>query len=70
MLHRRDGARFPTDVTLGIQEIEFNLGFIRPDNLVSQGLRVFRCLFDKHQVGFHVCFTEDWLSFCHSTMIA
>ena len=44
MLHRRDGAMFPPDVTLGIQAKEFNLGFIRPDNLVSHGLRVFRCL--------------------------
>jgi hypothetical protein len=35
MLHRRDGARFPPDVTLGIQAKEFNLGFIRPENHVS-----------------------------------
>ena len=34
MLHRRDGARFPPDVTLGIQAKEFNLGFIRPENHV------------------------------------
>ena len=44
MLPRRDGARFPPDVTLGIQAKEFNLGFIRPANLVSHGLRIFRCL--------------------------
>ena len=44
MLHRRDGARFPLDVTLGIQAKEFNLGFIRPENLVSLGVRVFMCL--------------------------
>jgi hypothetical protein len=31
-------------VALGIQAKEFNLGFIRPDNIVSHGLRVFRCL--------------------------
>ena len=37
MLHRRDGARFPPDVTLAIQAKEFNLGFIRPENLVSHG---------------------------------
>ena len=43
--HRmRDGARFPPDVTLGIQAKKFNLGFIRPENLVSHGLRVFMCL--------------------------
>ena len=47
MLHRRDGARFPPDVTLGIQAKEFNLGFIRPENLVSHGLRVFRCLLEN-----------------------
>jgi hypothetical protein len=42
MLHRKDGigqvmssAWFPPDVML-----EFNLGFIRPENLVSHGLRV------------------------------
>jgi hypothetical protein len=27
-------------MTLGIQAKEFNLGFIGPDNYVSQGLRV------------------------------
>ena len=43
MLHQRDGARFPPDVTLGIQAKEFNLEFIRQDNLVSHGLKVFRC---------------------------
>ena len=40
MLHRRDGARFPPDMILGIQAKEFNLGFIRPEHLVSHGLRV------------------------------
>ena len=47
MLHRRDGigqvmsgAWFPPDVTLGIQDKEFNLGFIRPENLISHGRRV------------------------------
>ena len=44
MLHRRDGARNPSDVTLGIQAKEFNLGFIRTENLVSHCLIVFRCL--------------------------
>ena len=29
MLHREDGARFLSDVTLGIKGEEFNLGFIR-----------------------------------------
>ena len=38
--HHRDGDRFPPDVTLGIQTKEFNLGFIRPENLVSHCLRV------------------------------
>jgi hypothetical protein len=47
MLHRRDDARFPPGVRLGIQVKEFNLGFIRPENLVSHGLRVFRCLLAK-----------------------
>jgi hypothetical protein len=43
MLHRRIGARFPPEVTLCIQAKEFNLGFIRPKNVVSHGLIVFRC---------------------------
>ena len=47
MLHCRAGARFPPDVTLGIQAKEFNLGFIRPENLVSHGLRIFRCLLEN-----------------------
>ena len=33
MLHRRNGARFPLEVTLGIQTKEFNIGFIRSENL-------------------------------------
>jgi hypothetical protein len=37
-------------MTLGIQAKEFNLGFIRPENLVSK------------QAGCHVSFTEEWLS--------
>jgi hypothetical protein len=44
MRHHRDGigqvmsdAWFPTDVTIGIQAEEFNLGFVRPENLVSHG---------------------------------
>jgi hypothetical protein len=40
MVHRRDVAKFPPEVTLGIQAKEINLGFIRPENLVSHGLRV------------------------------
>ena len=40
MLHRRDGARFLAYVMLGIQAKEFNLGFIRPEILVSHDLRV------------------------------
>ena len=47
MLHRRDGARLPPDVTLGIQAKEFNLDFIRPEDFVSHGLRVFRCLLEN-----------------------
>ena len=35
----RECARFPPDMTLGIQAKEFNLGFIRPENFVFHGLR-------------------------------
>ena len=37
MLHCRDGARFPPDVTLGIQAKELYLDFIRLENVVSHG---------------------------------
>ena len=40
MLHHRDGARCPPEVTRDIQAKVFNLGFIIPENLVSHGLRV------------------------------
>jgi hypothetical protein len=47
MLHRKDGigqemsgAWFPPNLMPGIQAKEFNLGFIRLNNLVSHGLRV------------------------------
>ena len=50
MLHRRDGARIPPDVKLGIQAKEFNLSFIRPDNIYVP--------FDKLQAVCHVPFTE------------
>jgi hypothetical protein len=44
MFHHRDAARFPLDMMLGIQAKEFNLAFIRPEILVSYGLRFFRYL--------------------------
>jgi hypothetical protein len=47
MLHHRDGARLPPDMMLGIQAKEFNLGFLRPDNLVSHGPRVLYETFGK-----------------------
>ena len=72
MLHCQDGigqvmsgAWFPSDVTLDIQAKEFNLGFIRPENLVSHGLRVIYVPFDKLQVGSYVPFTEKWLPSGH-----
>jgi hypothetical protein len=34
------GAKFPLDMTLGIQAKDFNLHLIKPENLVSHGLRV------------------------------
>ena len=68
MIHCRNGARFPPDVMLGIQAKQFNLGFIRPENLVSHGL----CLpvpFGKLQAIRHVPFTEEWLPSGHSTIL-
>ena len=55
MLHHNDDARFPPEVTLGIQAKAFNLGFIRPENLAMVG-ESFRC---KLQPGCHVPFTEE-----------
>ena len=49
MLRSRHGARFLPDVTVGIQAKEFNLGFIRPENLVSRVLRVFRYLLANYK---------------------
>ena len=63
MHHRRDGARFPSDLMLSIQAEEFNLGFIRPENLVSHGLRVLYVPFGKLQAGCRVAFIEEWLQF-------
>ena len=60
MLHR--SARFPPDLTLGIQAEESNLGFIRPENLVSHGVIVFQVPFGKLQAGCQLPFTEEWLS--------
>ena len=54
MLHRRHGARFPPDVTLGIQAKKFHLGFIRPENLVSHGLRVLSCVCLLLRSGFRL----------------
>ena len=69
MLHHKDGARFLPDVTLGIQAKEFNLGFIRSENLVSHGLRSFRCHLSNSQVGFHVPFTEECLLSGHNGLM-
>ena len=51
MLHRRNGARSPPDVTLGIQAKEINIGLIRPENIVSNCLRVPYVPFGKLQAG-------------------
>ena len=53
MLLRRGYATLPPDVTLGIQAKKFNLGFIRPENLV-------KVPFGKLQAGCHVSFTVEW----------
>lgn len=51
------GTWFPLDMALSIQAKNFC--FIRPDNLVSSGLRVLQVHFGKKlQVGCHV---SDWL---------
>ena len=75
MLHRWDGvvqvmnsAWFPPDITLRIEAKQLNLGFIRPENLVSHSLRVLYALFCKLQACFHVSFTEERLLSGHSAI--
>ena len=57
---------FPPDITLDIQAEELNLRFIRPENFISHGLRVFQVPFGKLQAGCHVCFTPAMLELCQS----
>ena len=77
MLHCRDGigqvmseAWFIPDMMFGIQAKEFNLCFIRPENLVSHGLRVIQVPFGKLQASCHVPIPEEWLASGHSTIQA
>ena len=69
MIHRRDGARFPLDVTLGIQDKEFNLGSVRPENLVSHGQSPLGAFWQTPS-GCFVPFTEEWLPSGHSIIKA
>ena len=55
MLHRRNGARFPPNVTLCNQAKELNLGFVRPENLVSRGLRVQADFSHLHRGTLELC---------------
>ena len=69
MLHSRDGARFPPDVTLGIQDKQLNLGFLRPENLVYRDqspLGAFR----QTPSGLSCAFTEESLPTGHFTIKA
>lgn len=61
------GTWFPLDMVLSIQAKNFC--FIRPDNLVSPGLRVLQVPFGKLQVGCHVSFTDWLLSGCYIGLI-
>ena len=68
MIHERDGvrwmiscARFLPDVALRIQAKEFNFPLIRPQNMLSQDLRVFHMSFCKLQVCCRVPFSQEWL---------
>ena len=55
--------------TLGIQAKEFNLSFIRPENLVSWCESLLGA-FGKLIAGRRVPFTEEWLQSGHSTITA
>jgi hypothetical protein len=62
--------QFPPDMMLGIQAKKFNIGFIRPESLVSHGLRVFRYLLSNTKLAVMWIFAEEWIPSGHSTMKA
>ena len=53
---------------LWIEAKQFNLGFIRPDNLVYYSLRFLSVFFCRLQVGFHVSFTKEIFPSDHSAI--
>ena len=65
MLHRRDGARFPPDVTLGIQAKD-SIDFITPESLDSWS-ESFKYLLANSK---RVSFTEEYLPSVHSIIKA
>jgi hypothetical protein len=61
MLHLMDGARFPPDVMLGIQAKEFNLGFIRTENLVPHGQSPLGAFSHIYRGTLELCHCDHWV---------
>ena len=62
------GAWFSPGMMLRIEAKQFNLGFIRPENLVSHSLiESFRCFFANSKQAF-MSFTEERLPSSHSAI--
>src|SRR4029434_3333554 len=60
-------AWFSPHIPLRINAKKFNLGLIRPENLISHSLGVLRVFFVKLYAGFHMSCTEERLpsGHCH-----
>uniref|UniRef100_A0A7N8X1S9 Potassium channel, subfamily K, member 10a n=1 Tax=Mastacembelus armatus TaxID=205130 RepID=A0A7N8X1S9_9TELE len=75
MFHCRDcigqvmsSAWFSPHIPLRINAKKFNLGLIRPENLISHSLGVLHVFFGKLYAGFHVSCTEERLPSGHSAI--
>ena len=61
-------AWFSPDIPLRINAKKFNLGLIRPENLISHSLGVLHVFFGKLYAGFHMSCTEERLPSGHSAI--
>ena len=63
-------AWFSPHIPLRINAKKFNLGLIRPENLISHSLGVLHVFFGKLSMGFHMSCTEERLPSGHSAIKA
>ena len=61
-------AWFSPHIPLRINAKKFNLGLIRPENLISHSLGVLHVFFGKLYAGFHMSCTEERLPSGHSAI--